>query len=39
LDAGWDAVAFARLLRVDLVRALAATAGVGAALWLVLTAR
>jgi hypothetical protein len=39
LDAGWDAAAVARLLRVDSVRAGAATAGTAAALWLVLTAR
>jgi hypothetical protein len=36
LDAGWDATDHRRLLRVDAVRALAATAGTGAALWLVL---
>jgi hypothetical protein len=39
LDAGWDAAVLARLLRVDSVRVAAATAGTGAALWLVLTAR
>jgi hypothetical protein len=36
LDAGWDAVVHRRLLRVDTVRALAATGGTGAAVWLVL---
>ena len=36
LDRGFDAAAFARLLRVDTVRALAATAGTLAALWLLL---
>ena len=37
LDAGWDAVVHQRLLRVDSVRVLAATAGTGAALWLLLS--
>jgi hypothetical protein len=37
LDAGWDAGAHRRLLRVDAVRVAAATGA--AALWLVLTAR
>jgi hypothetical protein len=36
LDAGWDAAAYRRLLHVDSLRALAATGGVAAALWLVL---
>ena len=36
LDAGWDAAVHRRLLRVDTVRALAATGGTGAAVWLVL---
>lgn len=36
LDAGWDAAAHRRLLRVDSVRAAAATVGVLAAGWLVL---
>ncbi|SDG58811.1 DUF1772 domain-containing protein [Klenkia brasiliensis] len=36
LDRGWDAAAHRRLLRVDTVRAVAATAGLGAAVWLVL---
>ena len=36
LDTGWDAAVHRRLLRVDTVRALAATAGTGAAVWLVL---
>jgi hypothetical protein len=36
LDAGWDAAVHRRLLRVDTVRALAATAGTGAAVWLAL---
>ncbi|KQS64902.1 hypothetical protein [Modestobacter sp. Leaf380] len=36
LDSGWDAGAHRRLLRVDTVRVVAATAGVLAAGWLVL---
>ena len=36
LDAGWDAAAHRRLLRVDSVRVAAASAGVLAAAWLVL---
>ncbi|RBY82983.1 DUF1772 domain-containing protein [Geodermatophilus sp. TF02-6] len=36
LGAGWDDAALRRLLRVDTVRAVAATAGTAAALWLVL---
>jgi hypothetical protein len=39
LDAGWDAGAHRRLLRVDAVRVAAATGSAAAALWLVLTAR
>jgi hypothetical protein len=39
LDGGWDPAAHRRLRRVDTARALAATAGTGAALWLVLAAR
>ncbi|WP_448638939.1 DUF1772 domain-containing protein [Geodermatophilus sp. URMC 63] len=38
LGEGWDAGAHRRLLRVDTVRAVAATAGTLAAAWLVLTA-
>ncbi|RFU19409.1 DUF1772 domain-containing protein [Geodermatophilus marinus] len=37
LDTGWDAAAHRRLLAVDTVRAVAATAGTAAALWLVLS--
>jgi hypothetical protein len=37
LDAGWDAAAHRRLLRADTARALAATAGTAAAVWLVLS--
>lgn len=36
LDRGWDAAAHRRLLRVDSVRVAAATAGLAAAVWLVL---
>ena len=36
LDRAWDDAAHRRLLRVDTVRALAATAGTGAALWALL---
>ncbi len=36
LDRAWDDAAHRRLLRVDTVRAVAATAGTGAALWAVL---
>ncbi|MEI4270934.1 DUF1772 domain-containing protein [Klenkia sp. LSe6-5] len=36
LDRGWDAVAHRRLLRVDSVRVAAASAGLAAAVWLVL---
>ena len=36
LDRGWDADVHRRLVHVDTLRALAATAGVAAALWLVL---
>lgn len=35
-DDAWDAAVHRRLPRVDTVRALAATAGTGAAVWLVL---
>jgi hypothetical protein len=38
LDAGWDAAVHRRLLHVDTLRALAATGGVAAALWLALGA-
>ncbi|MGY1744821.1 DUF1772 domain-containing protein [Blastococcus sp. SYSU D00695] len=36
LDRGWDPVVHRRLLRVDTLRALTATAGVAVALWLLL---
>jgi hypothetical protein len=36
LDRGWDPAVHRRLVRVDTLRALTATAGVAAALWLVL---
>ncbi len=36
LDRAWDGAAHRRLLRVDTVRAVAATAGTGAALWALL---
>jgi hypothetical protein len=36
LDRGWDPSVHRRLVHVDTLRALVATAGVGAALWLVL---
>ena len=36
LDVAWDAAVHRRLLRVDTVRAVAATVGTGAAVWLVL---
>ncbi len=36
LDAGWDAAAHRRLLAVDTVRAVAATAGTAAAVWVLL---